>query len=281
MKIFDIFSLKHKIVIKRFIIFFFKHIFINTRFLLLYSVFYFRKNAYISVDCYNYNELGENIKNGKSLIRFGDGEIFIINYGSIHYEKYNAVLRKIFLQIMHDYKKNKDKYIIGINDWVLSSSNKDLKKRGTFQCWMPYKVSLFLHCDLKQKYFDAILFYRNKSFEKYVLPYIKDKNIILISRKDNCEHIKFVNFFKNIKYVVTPDVNSFSEYGNIEKEIDMCISQYISNGSSIKSIVLLVACGPTSKVLCFNYSLKGIQSLDIGKGTELIGTGKDLEYMIL
>jgi hypothetical protein len=211
-----------------------------------------------------------------------------MNYGSIHYENYNKELRQIFLNSIRNYSKNKDKYLLGVNDWALKSTNSELKQRNTFYGWLPYKAFVCLNFNLIEKYFDAALFYRKEVFEDYVLPYIQNKKIILVSRKENLDHVASINFFNNIKYVETPEFHSYTKIKEIEEQIDLKIKEYNDGAdddvndieAKNKDIVLLVACGPASKAICYKYSLLGLQSLDIGRGIELIGTGKDLEIML-
>lgn len=241
----------------------------------LYTYLYFRKDAKVKAKEYSFEEVSELIKKGKSLIRFGDGEVHIINYGSIHYENYNSKLRSLFLEMIQNYT-NDSKYVLGLNTWALEKTNTYLKAENQFYCWLPLKAQYLLTFPKNVNYFDAALFYRRNIFEEYVLPHLKDKHIILVSKKDNCEHIKQTNFFDSISYVVTPDLHSFTKYKEIIEEVNMVIGQIQD-----KNIVLLVSCGPASKAICYEYANKGIQSIDVGRGLELVGTDTDLEHMLL
>lgn len=264
----------------RFIKFIGKHFFKNFRFLIVYLFLFFKKDGKVVVNPISFEELSHEIKKGKSMIRFGDGEIYIINYGSIHYQEYDAVLREIYIKIIKDYTINNNKYLLGVNNWALESSNIDLKSRGTFHCWLPFKAQFILNFHKKEKYFDAALFYRENIFMDYVFPYIKNKKIILISNKNNCEHVKSINYFNDIKYVITPSINSFKDYKDIKYNIDKSIKEFLSQYFKKRDIILLVACGPASKVLCYEFSMLNIQSLDIGKGIEVLGTDYKLDHMI-
>ena len=82
--------------------------------------------------------------------------------------------------------------------------------------------------------------------------------------------------FKNISYVITPDIHSYTKIQDIKKEIDELLAL-----KDIKEVVLLVSCGPASKAVCYEYAMKHIQSIDVGRGLELVGTDTDLEYMLL
>ena len=232
----------------------------NFPYFVTYLFLFFRKNA---------------VKEGRSLIRFGDGEVHIMNYGSIHYENFNSKLRATFLKIIKEYTNNSN-YVLGLNTWALEKTNSYLKEKGQFYCWLPLKANYVCIFPKGAKYFDASLFYRKNVFEKYVLPHLLDKHIVLISRKDNCTHIKNTLFFDFISYVVTPDFHSYTQYEEIVSETDKVIQGIIT-----KKIVLLVACGPASKAICYEYSCRGIQAIDVGRGLELIGTDTDLEHMLL
>lgn len=259
----------------RFLRFFVRNIFKNFSYVVLYTTLFFKKEAKAKAKEYTFEEVSDLIRKGKSLIRFGDGEVHIINFGSIHYENFNAKLREIFLNIIKGYTIEAP-YVLGLNTWALEKSNIELRKHGQLYCWLPLKVQFQLIFPKNIKYFDASLFYRRNIFEKYVLPYIENKHVILISKKDNCDHVAKKMMFRNISYVHTPDFHSYTKIHEITSRIDEILL-----GKNRNDVVLLVSCGPASKVVCYEYAMKNIQSIDVGRGLELVGTDTDLEHMLL
>lgn len=70
----------------------------NSGYVITYAMHYFdgryRKNPnYLSE-----SDLERAIDAGKSLIRLGDGESYIMNYGSIHYQDFDPLLRDGLLE---------------------------------------------------------------------------------------------------------------------------------------------------------------------------------------
>ncbi len=261
--------------IVRFLKFFGRNIFRNLPFLVGYSVLYCRKDVAIKINEYSFEEVSELIRQGKSLIRFGDGEVHIMNFGSIHYENFSNRLRSIFMDIVRGYTSSSP-YALGLNAWALEKKNSELRAKGQLYCWLPLKVQYLFTFPKNVKYFDASLFYRKNIFEQYVLPCIQNKHIILISKKGSCDHVKANNFFESISYVVTPDFHSFTKFDEICKEVDNVLG-----GLSHRDVVLLVSCGPASKAICYRYAMSGVQSIDVGRGLELVGTDESLEFMLL
>lgn len=266
--------------VKKVIRFTVKHLFLNTKFFLAYAYLLFQKDGSMKVNVMSDEDLAHKIKTGKSLIRIGDGEIYMINYGSIHYEKYSNRIRDYFLKIIKGYNSNSN-YILSVVDWGIMSTNQKLKESNTFSCWLPYKAQWLINFNKKVSYFGAGNFYKRMFFDEYVLPHIQNKNIILISREDNCEHIKNIKYFKKIDFVITPDLNSFEKFDEIKSEISSKLNQLFGEGVIKNDVALLVACGPASKPICYDFSNQGVQSLDIGRGVELIGTGEGLEHMLV
>jgi hypothetical protein len=76
--------------------------------------------------------------------------------------------------------------------------------------------------------------------------------------------------------VETPDTNSYSRRNEIIWEIDAVLDKDDS------SSLLLLACWPLSKILAYEYAFQWVQSIDIGRGIELISfrSDGDLEFLL-
>ena len=83
-------------------------------------------------------ETVQELKKGRSLIRFGDGEFGIYRNRDIHYQKWSQALKDEFEQIKHDYEMNAEScpYILAIPKQFMTVSGwKLMKKRVYVSSW--------------------------------------------------------------------------------------------------------------------------------------------------
>ena len=163
------------------------HLFRNPKYFFSYGLAYFSPRYQLQVDFYTKEETKKLIEEGKSLIRFGDGEIYMMNFGSIHYQTYHPAIRKTFFDIVRSYT-NSGPYIVCINELVMNKSNQELKQEGVFHCWLPMKVYYNLYFPKHIKYVDASLFYYKDSFKEVLEDYLLDKHVIYMTRKDTLQY---------------------------------------------------------------------------------------------
>jgi hypothetical protein len=257
--------------------FIFLHLVRNPLFLVTYSICFFIPSFKPHASFLSEEDTARAIASGKSLIRFGDGEIYLMNYGSIHYQAFSQKLRRYFFEIIRSYTISSP-YILAINEHVMTKSNRALRAHGQLRGWLPMKVYYLLSFPKKVSYSDASLFYYDRAFEKYIEPYLLDKHVIIMTRREQVERLKSCNLpYRNISYVVTPDFQSFDSYEDIKKELE----EILAHDESGVTPVVLAGFSVAGKVLAYEFSKKGIQVLDIGVGIELIHTGKHLEHMLM
>lgn len=253
-----------------------KHLFKNTRFLLEYALNYFNPKYILDIKYYEMSDLVNLLEQRKSLIRLGDGEIYIMNFGSIHYQDYDPELRNSFVQMVKEYDSH-SKYVLGLSRISLEQSNKQLKKDNLFNCWFPSKVYWFLDFNKKAKYFDAHSFYRNETIPTYLETYFKNKHLIWVTNQGNIVKLQQNKNipFTNVSYIETSDTNAFSEFISIKDEIRKEVAKY-----SKEHCLVLVACGPASKAIAFTLSKEDIVTVDIGRGIEVAYTDERIDQMI-
>ncbi len=151
-----------------------KYLFKDTKYFFLYILRYFQPRYKHNCNFYSTDELIENIKNGKSLIRIGDGEIGLLHYLPIHYQKWSRDIRNDFLKIIKNYNENSP-YLLGIPLFV-NYSNTELRKIKKLNCWIPLKVTYESIFNKYCKYVDAHVFYKNLFNEKkYLICYLAKK----------------------------------------------------------------------------------------------------------
>lgn len=232
----------------------------------MYAYNYFNYSYISQFRAFTSKELVQQIQKGRSFIRLGDGEIHLMNGGSIHYELYNQKLENMMRNLVKEYT-NDSPYIIGL-PFFLNMSNTELRKIGQLRVWMPLKVMYQILFSKKTTYADAHFFYYNGFFEKYLESYLINKHIIVITRKDTIESLKNNPRlpFKNISYVISPNLNSYLAIDLLLEETEAIIKNIYNK----KNIILLVAIGPASKGFVYEFSKKGLQAIDIGVSIEYI-----------
>ncbi len=235
---------------------------------MVYIFTYFLPNFNQSVIFYKKKEVERLLKEGKSIIRLGDGEMYILISTAMEFHASNQILRKKLHNIVKRYSKN-DPFVLALPSQI-TESNLELKKRGIKDVWHASKVVYFISFPKRQKYADALMFYPRydkKTFSEVVLPFLEDRVLIFVTKGVTIEKIKESDVFhKRSAYVVTPEKQAFDSYDYIKGNIDLACSKF----SDKKEIVLLFALGPVGKVMAAEYSEQGYQCIDIGKGLDFI-----------
>lgn len=248
----------------------------NTSYFFTYIYHYFDKDYTQRASFYSEKELIEQIKNGKSLIRIGDGEIRMINYGNTgSYEPFNPRLRDYLLKSIKEYRSSSS-YILGIPEEYLSMPNSELRKLGLLHCWLALKTSFALIFPKKEKYFDAHLFYRGDSFARVLEPLLKGKKILIVTRKFNIDLMKETDLVKrlDVEFIETHDLGTFAHFDEILKKI---LEKITEDASSYR---VILSTGPASKAFAYELSKKNIISYDLGKGIEAAGRQNEIEHLI-
>ena len=276
--------------------FIFRYIVKDPIFVFKYFVAYFQKDYTPQVKFYTTEEFMTEIRSGKSFIRIGDGEIGLLHHRDIHYQKAVPLLISKVKEIIVNYKQD-SQYILSMPIFV-STSNKDLQyTKGKLSCWLPLKVEFFRRFNRDAKYFDAHAFYRKGFFESHMYEYLKDKKLIINTTAENIKNQKenIESRFEVLEWIEAKPAEAFDLYQETKERIQKVIGremgvsiietniQNISKKEIVKNkkdIVLILATGPTSKVLSCDFAKLGIQSIDIGKGFEQLYNEVDYEHEI-
>ena len=241
-----------------------KYLFKDTRYFLLYLYRYFQNNYHNNCKFYSKADFLKFLESGKSIIRIGDGEIGILHYLPIGgYQKYSDEIRNDFLKIVKKYNDSSS-YLLMIPLYV-NQTNTELKKAGRFQGYMPLKLTYEILFNKKATYFDQHAFYRDGGFKELIVPYMKNKKVVIVTNKQNVEKIKNSKFSdKSYYYIECPNENAYEYRGKIQKDIVDLIDK---SGSPKNEFVVLMGAG-LSKTIIYDMSKDGYQLLDIGKGLE-------------
>lgn len=246
----------------------------NAWYVILYTGAVFQKHYENKARFLTDQELIEELRKGKSLLRLGDGEIYMMNQGSVpQYEFYNPKLTDYFYKIVKEYMPSSP-YLIGIPTTV-NMDNEELKKIGKFQVWLPLKIMYRHFFPKKTKYFDAHLFYRNGGFDRTLKEILKNHKTLIVTKKENIDLIKEkVIGNLNVSFIESPERDAF-------KDMSKIMSQIIEEvGDEKDKYRVILAVGPTSKAMVYELSKIGVVSYDIGRGIETIYRENEIEHLI-
>lgn len=245
------------------------HLFRDPRYFFEYLLGYFDSRYVPVVHFGDTTEVALAVSNGKSLIRLGDGEIYLLNGGDITFERSSQKMRKLLFQCIKDYSAEQP-YLLALNRVGLQSSNKTLKAKNLLNCWLPSKVYFNLYFKRNVSYGDAAMFYFKNTLPHYFEKYLLTRKIILVSNINTCNLLqKDSNTpFVWSAVIVTPEKYAFESYDRIKGEIIDAVDRLGKEEATV-----LAAFGPASKVLAYELSSMGIQVLDVGQGiTAAYGT---------
>ncbi len=220
-------------------------------------------------------EFIKEIKNGKSLIRLGDGEINLMRGQRNHYQTFSPVLKKVMFDIVESYSE-KSPYLLSVPRFI-NCTNSELKSMGKLYVWLPLKAMFWIYFKKNIPYLDAHAFYYDGYFERTVGAAIVNKQVILVTKRETIDKQKNNKNipWKRLDYVVVPETEALSSYESIKNKIEQVI-----NPDEVKETVLLFALGPVGKKIAFEFAKNNIQSIDIGKVAEVMYTGESIEYIV-
>ena len=248
----------------------------NTGYLVRYAVHYFDTGYRMHPSYLSESALQEAMDRGRSLIRLGDGEAYIINYGSIHYQDFDSRLRTALFEIVRDYSDTSP-YLLGIPKEGLGQSNTELARKNLLGCWLPFKVLYERMFNHDANYFDAHLFYRSDYLTRLLDRALAGKKVILVTNRENFDLIRGEGIERRfpIVFVECPSQNAFSGINNLHERV---IAEIDPNNPDEYRVLL--SAGPASKVLAYWLSTAGITAFDIGKGIETLYRPNEIEKFI-
>ncbi len=248
-------------------------------FVLKYGLAYFKKNYTPIAIFYSKEELSKELQAGKSIIRIGDGEIGLLHGRDIGYQKYHPLLKEYLLKSIENYSKDSN-YILSIPIFV-NFPNKRLEEvKDRKRCWLPLKIEFFRRFNKDLKYLDAHFFYYRDLMLNFFKENLKDKDIVVIAKKEYIENLKKTDLsiynLKSVNLIEGPTENSFDKF----EEIQTQINEVLKSIEDKKNVRLLISTGPTSKALVYKYAQENIVSYDIGFGLCYLWDEKDYTFVI-
>lgn len=198
-----------------------------------------------------------------SFVRFGDGEIRLIEGDGLPLQKCDPCLSKRLAEIL---QMNQKRLMIGIPD-IFTSLEKYRHESQMFwkEHLLFYRKKYERYCDEQLVYYDAFfsrLYYMyhdrelsRKRFEK-IKNIWKDKDVVVIESKSAHTGVDndLLEKAKTVRRILCPESNAFDYYDKLLK-----IALTMENG-----VMFLISAGPTAKLLVVDLLQKGYRALDIG-----------------
>lgn len=205
------------------------------------------------------------VTTSNNIVRFGDGEVAIINGKNIPFQKYDTDLASKLKEILI---KDQANLLVGINFEyyypfnIYKMNEIPAKFMRTFVPKLRLQFSKYLNKD--KKYYSAgftqlYQLYREYDFERNFncLKKIWDnKKIVIVTCENSLKNLKY-NIFENafeIKKEIVPAKDCWSRYEKILNNLKRYDKDYI----------FILMCGPTAKVLVSDLTFLGYRALDLG-----------------
>lgn len=201
------------------------------------------------------------VKNKKSIIRFGDGEFFLMDGSDIHYQKYSEKLKKELSFIVDFYLKNYENcdYLLCMpRKYFKCSGFYLLKKKVYIRSWVRPRYVFSKKFDLPVVFGDAFLFTEeNISIYRKIWDNQMLQKILFIHNNEKYAKKFEEDYGKEVFFIKIPILNAFDQREMILADISRSVKE-----NSIDMV--LVSAGPCAKYLVKELSLLGIWAIDTG-----------------
>lgn len=211
------------------------------------------------------DETIDKIINDKvSICRVGDGELlYIVDELNLPFQTQDTELRKELIKIL---SSNHQNIIIGLPNAYAGLSNFNRRAKLTWRsqiAWIYPRLKKYLLKDatyynggISRLYIDFEDTTKCQYYFERMMSIWKHRDVVLIEGEKSRLGVGN-NLFaetKSIQRIICPAHNAFAKYNEI----------YETALEQSKEKLILVAMGPTAKVLVYNLSLMGFHSIDIG-----------------
>lgn len=221
---------------------------------------YFKINK-INLNILSIDETIEIAKNN-SVIRFGDGEIALINGKDIVYQRYN---KELSMKLMEIINLNESNLLICLPD-IFDNMKKYNFKDRYFHVKFMYYYRSFFEKSLKNNFYGntfmsrPYIIFKNKDNSLQWFNQLKelwnDKDIVIIEGNKSKSGVGNTLFEKvrSIERIICPSEDAFNKHQEIITEII----------KMDKNKLYLFALGPTAKIIIYELTKQGFHCIDIG-----------------
>lgn len=208
----------------------------------------------------------QKIREGKSLIRFGDGEFGIYNGKSIHYQQFSDDLKNKFEEIKSFFEIEGENcpYLLAVPKKYMQCTGFALcKKRVLVSSWAEARNYFKKNFNLNKTYGDAFLFERkNVSIYENIWNAKNDSRTIIFIHNNRIYAEQFQKKYKReVLFIQCPTQNAFEQIEKLENVINNLIALHNLGKENVQ---IVVSAGPTGKILVYQFSRKGYHSIDAG-----------------
>ncbi|MCK5427449.1 MAG: DUF1792 domain-containing protein, partial [Thermodesulfovibrionia bacterium] len=224
------------------------------------NLFNFFNRKGLSYQALNSEEsLQHLLKTRKSYIRFGNGESEILVGLDMGTQVYDKNLRNSLVKIIKEYDTDSN-YLVGLTNWCLKKSVKDLKAMpNLYRIWrfMRYMFWRLNMDEIKMAFLEADMFRVGQVGlirERIELLWADISNIIMVYNNEK-EYHRFSEKNKNKKiyFIRIPKKNFF---GALPETHEKILNLVRKNNIDRRDLAVLVSAGPGANVLCYNLCQK-------------------------
>lgn len=206
--------------------------------------------------------INELINSNKNIVRYGDGEIIVLDGGGIPFQKADMKLAQRLREILNSGDENiliavDRRYYYNTNALIsiLAEKNCPLKQ---FQFYSIPKIrqTLNKYIDFDKIYYEAYITCVKESHLKAFRNFFAGKKLVLVGCKEAFDSYEFniFNTASKLCYEFVPNKHAFSEY----ESILLRLMGYD------KTYTHILMCGPTANVLVADLTKAGYRALDLG-----------------
>lgn len=203
----------------------------------------------------------EVITSGKNIVRYGDGEVEILNGGGIPFQKADEKLTQRLREILNNEDENllvaidRRYYQASALAAILREKNPALRQ---FELYTIPKIRQILneHINFERVYYEACITGAQEANLVAFREFFAGKKLVLVGCKEAFESYKF-NIFdtaSELRYEFVPNKHAFSAYDDI-------LPRLLGYDASWTRILM---CGPAAKVFVADLTKAGFRALDLG-----------------
>lgn len=207
------------------------------------------------------------IKEKKSLSRFGDGELEIMQNRARPW--FQDVDEKLASRLRQVFQSEDERIVIALADNFGNLDKYTEKAAMDIRRYLDNGIreELMKDIDLQRNYYDAYvtrpyIIYENKEHAKDIFELFKkiwtDRKLVIVegrtSRIGVCNDL--FDGVAEIKRILAPSKNAFHFYDEIYKSVKRHVNE---------NALVLISLGPTATILAYDLAIEGIQALDIGQ----------------
>lgn len=220
----------------------------------------------VRADIMDSADTADFLQQGKSLIRFGDGEFGIYRGKDIHYQEWSPALKAEFDEIKATYEKDPltCPYLLAVPKGFMTASGlKLMKKRVYVSSWAESRLQFKKTFRRDIPYGDSFLFAK-ENFAIYSQLWKgadSAPHVIFVHNQEVYAHKFAETYGKKVRFVQCPAKNAYAEVDALEKAILNTIEQ---EKWTPADTCITISAGPAGKALVYRLSQNGYHCIDAG-----------------